>query len=186
MKKEILVAMLLGLPLFAGQANASQCLDCGDPGGVGNVDDNDDDDTTCVDPDTLVTLESGKQVAIKEVSVGDKVMTADMVATVMEVTNKKLDKKMYELVDSNNNKLLATEHHPIFTKEKGYIKMSEVKEGYTLKTVKGESKVVSNKMVDYKGDTVFNLKINKDIAKDNFYAGGILIGGLYQQRAINK
>lgn len=171
--------MIVAISFGTGQANAKQCSDCDEDSGYPPP----RPPEVCVAADTLVSLESGKQVAIQEMNAGDKVITADSITAVIEVTKSKLDKKMYELIDSNNNKLLATENHPIFTKEKGYIKMSDVQVGYTLRTIKGESKVTSNKVVEYNGDTVFNLKVGKEVAKDNFYASNILVGGVYQQES---
>lgn len=104
--------------------------------------------------------------------------------------------EMYKLVDTAGRELIATGDHPVITRERGIVPLSELKTGDTLFVLGGTSNVASVKVTPYVGDT-YNIGLDSpsslvstsksgEIALDTLkahtmFANGILVGDMYLQ-----
>lgn len=77
----------------------------------------------CLDPNETVLLENGQKVALKNVRIGDRVITFDP-STKLPKSSKVVhqyvrptDKKIYEITTVSGRKIIATENHPFMTNE---------------------------------------------------------------------
>jgi len=88
----------------------------------------------CVSQDTLVIMADGSQVPISDLRVGDSIISynekekKEEFDVVTNVISDDLDKDWLKLSFSNGSELECTEDHPIFTKNRGYVKAVDLRE----------------------------------------------------------
>jgi len=90
----------------------------------------------CVHPDTLITMGDGSLKKIKDIIPGDIVKTYNEEKQIIEnypvkkvYKNLSKSKQMYKLTMEDGNILNITENHKVLTRNKGYIRVDELKEG---------------------------------------------------------
>lgn len=87
----------------------------------------------CVSSDTEVLLSDGSTKPISDLEIGTSIISYNTISGEMEndiVTNvlsDNLEKDWVELEFDNGYKIKCTEDHPIYTKNRGYIKAIELK-----------------------------------------------------------
>lgn len=88
----------------------------------------------CFSEDSLVTLANGEEVKISDVNIGDVVLTYDLeknnftTKEVIDVNNGFLDKEWVKLYFDNNTYIECTTDHMFYTKNRGWVKASDLKE----------------------------------------------------------
>lgn len=88
----------------------------------------------CLHKNSLILLEDGREVFIKNIQVGDRVLTLNEQTKVFEVKNvknvliqKKTNKlRWFKFILENGRELVVTEDHPILTKNRGWIEAKDL------------------------------------------------------------
>ena len=144
----------------------------------------------CLAKGTLVMTQSGKFVAIEDLTMGEVVKANGMDMTVSSLTTG-WEKEMYRIETADEKDLLLTRTHPVFTENRGIIWASEIAVGDVVKTIDGLTKVVSADKEHY-DDQVYNIKVNAlagsaELAQDHnqaFFANGLLVGDAVLQNKL--
>jgi len=111
-------------------------------------DDDDDDEDPCFSGDDVVTLESGQSMRFAEISVGDRILSADKAGNIHysdvvflphEQNNKQAT--FVELNTSTGNKLRATKNHLIVTCSGATASAGSLTAGQCVRTVTGDDTI---------------------------------------------
>lgn len=114
----------------------------------GQDDDDDDDEDPCFSGDDVVTLESGQSMRFAEISVGDRILSADkagnthysdVVFLPHEQNNKQAT--FVEMSTSTGNKLCATKNHLIVTCSGATASAGSLTVGQCVRTVTGDDTI---------------------------------------------
>lgn len=132
----------------------------------------------CFVEGTLITIENNNTKAIEDVKKGDSILTFNEkteqveVGIVGETYTHEVDEVVVFNFDELQNNIKCTKEHPIYVIGKGWTKAGEIEYGDVVKTLIGESKIVT---INYeKGKfQVYNLL---DVSHNhNFFANSILV-----------
>lgn len=86
----------------------------------------------CFDKDTLVTLANGEEVPIKEINIGDNVLTYNIETNeyvdgeVYHIENGESDKDWLRLTFDDNSIIECTSDHKFYTKNRGWVKAMDL------------------------------------------------------------
>ena len=92
----------------------------------------------CFEKNTLIMLSNGEKEKISDIQVGTYILSYDEQNDkftnnkVLNVFNRKLDKQWVKLHFDNGTTLSCTADHKIFTKNRGYVEASSLKENDVL------------------------------------------------------
>lgn len=121
----------------------------------------------CVEENTLITMGNGNVKRIKDIKIGDIVMTVNKygITEPKKVTNvfNNGQKEVYRIVTNNNYELLATKDHKILTQD-GYKKIEDIYKN---------DMVMSLKKINATKD---NLRPNQRLSCEEMFLLGMLIG----------
>jgi DNA-directed RNA polymerase beta subunit len=77
----------------------------------------------CLDPNETVLMEDGRKVALKNIRIGDRVVTFDPKTKLPKISKvvfqyvRPTNKNIYEITTVSGRKIIATENHPFMTNE---------------------------------------------------------------------
>ena len=164
---------------------ANNCERSGGPVGERGLD-------GCFDPETMIQMANGSQVAIKNIRSGDKVFnpTTKSLMTVAQMIKGPEEKPLY-LVEHKNGSTLVTSKHPFLLKSGQVILASSLKAGDFVQDANGDWMTLTKveKQAVKKGQEVWNFtfKTKSTDPKDHIVvADGVAAGDLWLQRQMSK
>lgn len=127
----------------------------------------------CVPGDTLISMSNGKNKKIKEVNVGDIVIThLGNNKRVLKVFERNINEDIIK-IKNNNDVLLITRNHPIYVSKNGrdfdFVESGRLNESYYL--YNNNEKINKIQNIHYSGK-VYNLEVEDD---NSYIANGIAV-----------
>ncbi|WP_420595615.1 Hint domain-containing protein [Deinococcus sp.] len=201
--RSFVLAALLSAPFLSQPASAVRCADCNVDGPSAPP----QQAPGCLAAGTLVTTDTGGQLAVEQVLRGQRLTAleklgtpsasggsntptfeSNLVTTVYSAPN---THQMYRLTDSLGHVLTATDHHPIFTVNRGAVQLAKLNAADILLTTQGRASVARLERVNDSGQ-VYNFVVELGNNRGNqgrrashtFFAGGILVGDMDVQQAL--
>lgn len=135
----------------------------------------------CLTPNTKILMADGKSKKIKNIKVGDMVLSnqGKTPRKVVSTIKGYEDDDIYIVTDSAGNRVKMTSGHTVLTQDGAVLLARQLKVGNKIWGANGKVTVASIKKKKYKGD-VWNLVLEKGKSKNhkssNFYAGSIMVG----------
>ena len=124
----------------------------------------------CLVPGTLVTTPQAL-VPIEKLKEGDLVVTREGNRRIARHELTAMYCNVMELVTSDGRKLQGTKRHPVFTSERGFVPMGELKPGETLYSLEGACPKVESVTKIEEFLPTYNLTVQDD---HEFFANGLL------------
>lgn len=125
----------------------------------------------CLEGNTKIFMADGSYKPIKEIKIGDRVMTDSGESEIVKNIWVGIEKYMMCIELKNGSKIILTDIHPIKTIS-GIKKANEIDENHEiLLAYKGSSKIASISCIEY-NEKVYNL----DISGNFMLAEGIAVG----------
>src|SRR4029077_19369690 len=124
----------------------------------------------CLVPGTLVTTPQAL-VPIETLKEGDLVVTREGNRRIARHELTAMYCNVMELVTSDGRKLQGTKRHPVFTSERGFVPMGELKPGETLYSLEGACPKVESVTKIEQFLPTYNLTVQDD---HEFFANGLL------------
>lgn len=138
---------------------------------------------SCFARGTGILRADGKNVAVEDIKIGEKVIANDegLALTVVSMSRGGEGKPLVQLFDDRGHSVLLTDKHPVITSD-GIITADAAREGHAVETESGPAVVVEVERVEY-SDLVYNLTLGtpEELAKVSaddrtMFAGGIRVG----------
>lgn len=204
-RQTALLSALLAAPLVLTPASAIRCANC--TGEDGTPSPSTSPGHVCLAAGTVVTTASGAALAVERVRLGQPLLALEQpslewassapgrptfrAGAVTAVYSALNTRPMYRLSDSAGHVLTATDHHPVFTLNRGNVQMARLRVGDVLLTTGGRATVSGLSRVNSPGK-VFNFVVNLGNNPGNqgrgaahtFFANGILVGDMDVQDAL--
>jgi len=150
---------------------------------------------SCLAEGTLVTLGSGKAIAVEKIAVGDKVVSDDQgrLMTVTSIARGHEPFPMVRIQDERGQRVMVTETHPMLKDTGTVVAAKKLIVGDRVMTRQGATKLVAVERVKYTGQ-VFNFALGTadELAAvepdhSTLFANGFLVGdNVMQQRLVER